>query len=140
MIATASPRSADAVRAAGADQLVDYTTTKVTDAIREPVDVVVNLVTASEQDMAALVGLVRPGGVLVTTASAAQEDPERNVRCISMRVRSDAAQLADIVARVDAGDVKVDVSATYPLDDIVRVHQLGAAGDFRGKVLLVPTS
>jgi NADPH:quinone reductase-like Zn-dependent oxidoreductase len=48
-------------------------------------------------------------------------------------------QLADIVARVNAGDVKVDVSATYPLDDIVRVHQLGAAGDFRGKVLLVPT-
>jgi NADPH:quinone reductase-like Zn-dependent oxidoreductase len=140
VIATASPRSAAAVRAAGADQLVDYTTTKVSDAIGAPVDVVVNLVTASEEDMAALVGLVRAGGVLVTTASPAPEDPERNVRCIHMRVRSDAAQLADIVARVDAGDVKVDVSATYPLDDIVRVHQLGAAGDFRGKVLLVPTS
>jgi len=62
VIATASPRSADPVRAAGADQLVDYTMTKVTDAVREPVDAVVNLVTASEQDMAALVGLVRPGG------------------------------------------------------------------------------
>jgi len=48
-------------------------------------------------------------------------------------------QLADIVARVDAGDVKVDVSATSPLDDIVRVHQLGAGGYFRGKILLVAT-
>jgi NADPH:quinone reductase-like Zn-dependent oxidoreductase len=140
VIATASPRSTDVVRAAGADELVDYTTTKVTDAVGEPVDVVVNLVTMSEEDMAGLVGLVRPGGVVVTTTSAAQDDPARNVRCISMRVRSDAAQLASIVGRVDAGDVKVDVSATYALDDIARVHQLGAAGDFRGKVLLVPTS
>ena len=76
----------------------------------------------------------------MTTASAANDDPVRTVRCISMRVRSDAAQLADIVGRVDAGDLKVDVSATYPLDDVVRVHELGAAGDFHGKVLLVPTS
>jgi NADPH:quinone reductase-like Zn-dependent oxidoreductase len=140
VIATASARSADAVRASGADQLVDYTTTTVTDAVRAPVDAVINLVTASEADMAALVGLVRPGGVLITTASPAQADPDRKVRTISMRVRSDASQLADIVARVDTGDVKVDVSATYRLSEIARVHELGAAGQFRGKVLLVPTT
>lgn len=34
----------------------------LTDAITEPVDVVLNLVRASEQDMAGLVGLVAPSG------------------------------------------------------------------------------
>jgi NADPH:quinone reductase-like Zn-dependent oxidoreductase len=140
VIATASARSADAVRAAGADQLVDYTRVKLTDAVGEPVDVVVNLVTASEPDIAALMGLVRPGGTLVTTATPAQDDPDRNVRGIRMQVRSDAAQLAQIVARVDAGEVKVDVSATYPLSEIARVHQSGAAGNIRGKVVLVTAS
>ena len=140
VIATASPRSTDAVRSDGADQLVDYTTTALTDAIKEPVDVVLNLVRASEQDMAGLVSLVAPGGVLVTTASPARDDPARKVRAISMFVRSDAKDLAAIVARVDAGDLRIDISETYPLSDIVLVHEKGAAGQFRGKVLLVPTT
>ena len=36
VIATAGPRSVDAVRAAGADQLVDYTSTPVAGAVGEP--------------------------------------------------------------------------------------------------------
>ncbi len=140
VIATASPRSTDAVRSAGADQIVDYTVTTLTDALTEPVDVVLNLVRASEQDMAGLVGLVSPGGVLVTTASPARDDPARGVRAISMFVRSNAQELAAIVSKVDAGDLRIDISATYPLSDIVLVHEKGVAGAFRGKVLLVPVT
>jgi len=140
VIATASPRSTDAVRSAGADQIVDYTITTLTDAITEPVDVVLNLVRASEQDMAGLVGLVAPGGVLVTTASPAQDDAARRVRAIGMFVRSDAKELAAIVAKVDAGDLRIDISGTYPLSDIALVHEKSEAGDIRGKVLLVPTT
>ncbi len=140
VIATASPRSADAVRAGGADQLVDYTATLLTDAITEPVDVVLNLVRASDQDMARLVGLVAPGGVLVTTTSPAQDDPAHGVRAISMFVRSDARDLAAIVARVDAGDLRIDISASYPLTDIALVHKQSDAGAIRSKVLLLPTT
>jgi len=140
VIATASPRSTDAVRSEGVDRIIDYTTTTLTDVIEEPVDVVLNLVRASEQDMAGLVSLVAPGGVLVTTASPAQDDPARNVRAISMFVHSDAKDLAAIVVRVDAGELRIDISETYPLSDIALVHEKGAAGQFRGKVLLVPTT
>ena len=138
VIATASPRSADVVRSYGANQIVDYTSTTLKDAITEPVDVVLNLVTASEQDMAGLMGLIRPGGVLVSTTSPAQDDLERNVRAVRMFVRSDADQLATIIARVDAGELRVDVSASYPLSEIARVHELSDAGQIRGKVLLIP--
>jgi NADPH:quinone reductase-like Zn-dependent oxidoreductase len=138
VIATASPRSADTVRAYGADQIVDYTSATLADAITEPLDVVINLVMASEQDMAALIGLIRPGGVLVTTASPAQGDPERAVHAVSMSVRSDAGQLAAIVAKVDAGEVRVDVSNRYPLSETTLVHEQSVAGQIRGKVVLIP--
>jgi len=140
VIATASPRSTDAVRADGADQIVDYTTTALTDAITEPVAVVLNLVRASDKDMAGLVALITPGGVLVTTTSPAQDDPARKVRAISMSVRSDAQQLAVIVSKVDAGELRIDITDTYPLSDIASVHEKSVAGELRGKVLLVPTT
>jgi NADPH:quinone reductase-like Zn-dependent oxidoreductase len=138
VVATASARSSDAVRAAGADEIIDYTRTAVTDSISEPLDVVLSLITTTEREMDAVVGLIRPGGVIVTTATPAAEDPGRGVRSRSVFVRSDADQLAGLVARVDAGELRVDVSARYQLADLAEVHEKGAAGQFRGKVIIVP--
>jgi NADPH:quinone reductase-like Zn-dependent oxidoreductase len=138
VIATASPRSADAVRAGGADQIIDYTTTTVTDALAEPVDVVLNLVTAAEAEMAALTGLLRPGGVIVTTATPAAADPDRGVRAVGMQLRADVDQLAALAKKVDAGELRVEVSATYSLSQTAMVHEDNAAGRIRGKVVLTP--
>lgn len=138
VIATASARSRDAVLAQGADQVVDYTSTTVAEAVTEPVDVVLNLVMAAESEMAVLAGLVRPGGIVVSTGSPAVPDGARGVRATGMNVRSDAAQLAAIVAKVDAGEVRVEVSARRPLSELAAVHELSAAGQIRGKVVLVP--
>jgi NADPH:quinone reductase-like Zn-dependent oxidoreductase len=134
VIATASPSSADAVRAAGADQIIDHTSTNVVDALDAPVDVVLNLIRTDEAAMAALVGAITPGGVLVSTGSPATEDAERKVRTISMFVRSDATQLAEIVRLVDAGQVTVDIGARYPLAETATVHE--RAGQIRGKVVI----
>jgi NADPH:quinone reductase-like Zn-dependent oxidoreductase len=138
VIATASPRSRDAVEALGADRIVDYTTTAVTEAISEPVEVVLNLVNAPESDLAGLTDLVSDGGVLVSTTSPVRDDPGRDVRSVRLFVRSDAGQLATIVERVDSGELRVDVSERFPLSEIARVHELGEAGKFRGKVILTP--
>jgi len=137
VVATAGARSTDAVRAAGADQIVDYTSADLTTAVG-PVDVLLNLVSASEPDMTVLRSLVVPGGMLVSTASPASPDSARSVRAANVQVRSDAAQLAAIVAKVDAGEVRVDVSSTHPLAELARVHEQSAAGAIRGKVVLVP--
>ena len=138
VIATASPRSRDAVEALGADRIVDYTATAVTEAISEPVEVVLNLVNAPESDLAGLTDLVSDGGVLVSTTSPVRDDPGRDVRSVRLFVRSDAGQLATIVERVDSGELRVDVSERFPLSEIARVHELGEAGKFRGKVVLTP--
>jgi NADPH:quinone reductase-like Zn-dependent oxidoreductase len=140
VIATASARSADTVRTDGADEVIDYTSTSVSGAINAPLDAVLSLVTASEQDLAALVDLIRPGGVIVTTATAAQEDSDRQVRALPLFVRSDADQLASLVAQVNSGELRVNVTGSYPLAELARVQQRGAAGEFNGKVVITPTA
>ncbi|MCA0144337.1 NADP-dependent oxidoreductase [Blastococcus sp. LR1] len=136
VIATASPRSAAAVTAAGAHQVVDHTRTPVTEAVTEPVDVVLNLVRTSPEETAALIGLVRRGGVFVSTTTPGEADAERGVRASSVFVRSDAAQLASLVDRVDAGTLRLDVSVRYPLEQLAEVHARGEAGELRGKVVI----
>lgn len=105
-------------------------------AVTEPVDAVLNLVRADESAMAALVALIRPGGILVSTASPAPEDTERKVRTMNMYVRSDATQLAEIVRRIDAGEVTVNVTARYPLAALSEVYDRAAAGQIHGKVVI----
>ena len=99
VIATAGPRSSERVRTAGADEVIDHTTTEVTAAVTEPVDVVLNLAPIDPAELAALVALVRPGGVVVNTTvwMPAPGDEERGVRGIDLFVRSDAEQLSRLV-------------------------------------------
>src|SRR4051812_695205 len=53
VIATASPRSAERVRSAGADEVIDHTTTDVTAAVPEPVDVLLNLAHITPEELVA---------------------------------------------------------------------------------------
>ena len=57
-----------------------------------------------------------------------------------MRVftRSDATQLAELVTRVNAGDLKINVAERRPLTDLAAVHGQAAAGRLSGKTVLTP--
>jgi len=140
VIATAGPRSADAVKAA--DEVVDHTTTDVTDAVTDPVDVVLNVAPVAPEQLAALVALVRPGGVLVNTTvwMPAPSDEERGVRGIDLFVRSDADQLAKLVAQVDRGELRVDVAERVPLADLAALHARAAEGAVHGKAIVIVES
>ena len=140
VIATASPRSGEAVKAAGADEVVDHTTTRVADAVAEPVDVVLNLAPVDPAELAALVSLVRPGGVVVNTTvwMPAPSDEDRGVRGIDLFVRSDAGQLAKLVALIDRGELRVDVGQRVPPAELPEIHARAAAGTLAGKVVVVP--
>ncbi|WP_328615569.1 NADP-dependent oxidoreductase [Amycolatopsis sp. NBC_00355] len=138
VIATASPRSGDAVKSAGADEVVDHTTTGVTAAVTEPVDVVLNLAPVEPAELAALVTLVRPGGVVVNTTvwMPAPADEERGVRGIDLFVRSDAGQLAKLVALIDDGELRVDVAERVPLSELPALHARAAENAVHGKVVV----
>ncbi|MFJ7217634.1 NADP-dependent oxidoreductase [Amycolatopsis sp. NPDC098790] len=138
VIATASPRSADAVKAAGADEVVDHTATGVTAAVTEPVDLALNLAPVDPAELAALVTLVKPGGALVNTTvwMPAPSDEDRGVRGIDLFVRSDAGQLAKLVALADAGELRVDVAERVPLAELAALHARAAEGAVHGKVVV----
>lgn len=140
VIATASPRSRDAVAAAGADDVVDHTARSVLDAVAEPVDVLLNLAPLEPEEFAALVARVRDGGIVVSTTAwmAAPDDTERDVRSVVVFVRSDAAELAELVSLVDSGELRVDVAERVPLAELRSIHERAAAGTLRGKVVVLP--
>jgi hypothetical protein len=66
------------------------------------------------------------------------QDAGRRVRTVQMFVRSDAAQLAGLVARVDAGDLQIEVAGRRPLTDLAAVHDQATAGPLAGNTVLTP--
>lgn len=121
--ATASPCSRDRVHSYGADQIVDYTTTPVSQAVAgQQFDVVLNMAPTSPEETAQLVDLVADGGTFVSITTPGPEDAGRGVRTVHMFVRSDADHLAQLVARVDDGDLAIDVTERLPLADLATVH------------------
>ena len=53
-------------------------------------------------------------------------------------VRPSPAQLTEIAALIDAGKVRVDIAARYPLDDAVAAYRRLKDGHVRGKLVLIP--
>jgi NADPH:quinone reductase-like Zn-dependent oxidoreductase len=144
--ATAGPRSIERVRSYGAERVVDYTAGPVGQALAgERFDVVLHLAPTSTdltptspEDVTQLVDLVADGGAFVSTTVSGPEDPGRGVRAGRIFVRSDPAQLAELVARVDAGDLEIHVGQRRPLTDLAAVHAEAAAGRLAGKTVLIP--
>jgi NADPH:quinone reductase-like Zn-dependent oxidoreductase len=137
--ATASARSADRIRSYGADRIIDYTATPLLQAVAgQRFDVVLNLARTDAEETAALADLAADGGAFASTTTPGPDDAGRGVRTARVYVRSDAAQLAELVARVDAGDLKIDVGQRRPLADLAAVHDQAATGQLPGKTILTP--
>jgi NADPH:quinone reductase-like Zn-dependent oxidoreductase len=136
--ATASARSASRLRRYGVDRLIDHIDYAATPLAvdGQPFDVVLNLVSTSPEETAALVSVVKDGGFHVGTMTAGEENAR--VRTQRVFVRSDAAQLAGLVGRVDAGELHIDVADRRPLAEVAAVHEESDAGRLPGKTLLIP--
>jgi NADPH:quinone reductase-like Zn-dependent oxidoreductase len=121
--ATASARSRDRIRSYGAERIVDYTVAPVQQALAgQWFDVVLNLAPTSPEEIAQLVGLAADGGAFVSITTPGLEEAGRGVRAVQVFVRSDAAQLAELVALVDDGALAIEVSERLPLSDLALVH------------------
>ncbi|MER7540818.1 NADP-dependent oxidoreductase [Streptomyces sp. NPDC097704] len=138
VIATASPRSTEAVLRQGADQVIDYTAGPVGAALDGRVDTLLNLVPLSPPDAAALAPLVRPGGRIVSIATPIEPAADAGVSAMHIVARNDVAHLAALVELVDAAELSIEISESRPLADLADVHHLSESGRTRGKVVITP--
>ncbi|MEE3065527.1 MAG: NADP-dependent oxidoreductase [Actinomycetota bacterium] len=139
--ATAKDRDAERLRGLGADRIVDYIDygRSPIDIDGAPFDVVLNLVSTTDEQTGALISVVTDGGFHVGTMVFGPQDPPRGVRTQRVFVRSDAAQLAELVKRVDDGRLRIEIAERRPLADAAAVHDDSDAGRLHGKTLLIPT-
>ncbi|MFD8081780.1 NADP-dependent oxidoreductase [Kitasatospora sp. NPDC059722] len=136
VIALASEPKHTFVQGLGADEVIDYRTTDYTEAVSD-VDVVFD---SSSEGTKAL-EVLKPGGTLVTIMEHWNKDLAAEIEAAGRRfagvsVEPDYAGLEAIAALVDEGLVRPHVSATFPLAEAGRAHELVASGSVRGKVVL----
>ncbi|MFF3068266.1 NADP-dependent oxidoreductase [Kitasatospora sp. NPDC057904] len=136
VIALASEPKHAFVKGLGADEVIDYRTTDYTEAVSD-VDVVFD---SSSEGTKAL-EVLKPGGTLVTIMEHWNKDLAAEIEAAGRRfagvsVEPDYAGLEAIAALVDEGLVRPHVSATFPLAEAGRAHELVASGSVQGKVVL----
>ncbi|WP_369196926.1 NADP-dependent oxidoreductase [Streptomyces djakartensis] len=131
VIGTASERNHDFLRSLGAEP-VTYGP-GLADRVRalapQGVDAVLDLM--GGDTLAGSPALLRPGGRLASISGDVIALGGRYVF-----VRPDPADLAELAAMAERGEVRVHVSAEFPLAEAARAHELVAGGHVRGKVVL----
>jgi NADPH:quinone reductase-like Zn-dependent oxidoreductase len=60
----------------------------------------------------------------------------RGIRVANVWIRSDGAQLADLVSLVENGALTLRVADTVPLEQVATAHIRLANGGLRGRILL----
>jgi NADPH:quinone reductase-like Zn-dependent oxidoreductase len=130
--ATASVENIEFVRALGADQVIDYHTTKFEDVVCD-MDVVFDGVGGETMERSWKV--LAASGKLITIVGASGEADQRS-RDAFMLVRADGEQLARLGGMIDAGELRVFVEAVYPLANAREAYERAQEGKKRGKVAL----
>ena len=141
VVGTASPNNHEFLKSIGADEVIDYRTVRFEDVVKD-VDLVLN--TADAATNARSVGVVRAGGTLVSIVGAPNlaACAVAKIRCARPN-REAGAPIADLLARVvelaDAGKFKVNVEATYPMEEVGKAWLKSREGHVRGKLIIQVT-
>ncbi|MFG1972360.1 NADP-dependent oxidoreductase [Nonomuraea fuscirosea] len=138
VITTAGASKRALVEELGADEVIDYTTTDFAETVRD-VDVVLDTIGGDSVERS--LGVLRPGGHLVT--AVADEDTRliakfeaAGLRFSGIAVGPDPAGLRGLVELVEQGRLQVHVQETFPFERVADAHRLLDAGHLRGKLVL----
>lgn len=135
VLVTASARNASFLRELGADQFIDYATTRFEDVAQE-VDVVLDVVGGDTLRRSWQV--LRAGGVLVSivTPPPAYPAPRPDVRFVYFIVEPNAVHLRQIGDLLDRGQMQPIVDQVFPLAEARQAYEAGIHGHPRGKIVL----
>ena len=141
IIGIASTQNDRFLRSIGATETIDYHTAGFEARIRG-LDVVLN--TVNPATAALSIQMLRPGGVLLSTAGAApaEQCAAAHVRCVAIQVLNEIGTpknqvLTEVGKLADEGKYTVGIDATFPLAEATRAWELNQAGHTVGKIILV---
>lgn len=135
VIGTASARNRDFLRELGANEIIDYTTTRFEDVVQD-VDIVLD--TLGSETLERSWKVVKKGGVLVSVVSppSAEQAKAHGVRPVWFIVEPNRDQLIQIGALIDTGRVRPIIDTVLPLSQARQAYEQGARGHTRGKIVL----
>jgi len=113
VISTASARNADFVKLLGADEVIDYETSRFEDQLGN-VDIVFDAVGGETLDRSWAV--LKPGGRMVTIAADGEATEDQRVKDAFFIVEPNQKQLVEVAQLLDAGTLKAFLSAVVPLE------------------------
>jgi NADPH:quinone reductase-like Zn-dependent oxidoreductase len=121
----------------GADRVIDYREERFEDLL-EDLDAVIDFTGAQGE---ASLGVLRPGGILVSVPSRAGNDllakaKEMGRRATGFLVEPDPVGLAGLEALVEAGRLQVHVDRTFALEDAAAAHRAAEDHHGGGKIVL----
>jgi NADPH:quinone reductase-like Zn-dependent oxidoreductase len=136
VIATASARNRDFLHELGANEVIDYTTTRFEDVVHD-VDLVFDTVGGDTLQRSWRV--IKPGGVLVTIVSPPPSF--ENAKALGIRpfwfvVEPNHDELIQIGTLIDAGHLRPIIDTVFPLAQAHQAYEQGARGHTRGKIVL----
>jgi NADPH:quinone reductase-like Zn-dependent oxidoreductase len=137
VITTAGEGKREFVEELGADEVIDYTTTDFAETVRD-VDVVLDTLGGDTAERS--LGVLRPGGHLVTAvaeedAQLAAEFEAAGLRFSGIAVDPDPVALRGLAALVEQGKLRVHVQETFPFARVADAHRLLDGGHLRGKLV-----
>jgi NADPH:quinone reductase-like Zn-dependent oxidoreductase len=133
---TASGGNADFVRSLGAEQVIDYRTTPVQNAVHD-MDVVLDTVGGDVLEQS--YGLVRSGGILVTIAGRPDDEKagQRNIMATSVGPAAESASiLRELGQLLQMGKLKTYLQKVLPLDQAGQAQSISETGHGRGHLVL----
>lgn len=136
VIATASARNHDLLRELGANEIIDYTTTRFEEMVQD-VDLVFDAVGGDTLQRSWKV--IRPGGMLVSVISPPPPPAVvkgHDVRFVWFVVEPNRDELIQMGALIDAGQVRPIIDTVFPLAQARQAYEQAAKGHTRGKIVL----
>ena len=135
VIGTASKKNHEYLRSLGADETIDYNTTKFEDVVHN-VDVVLDTITGETADRSYPV--IKKGGVYVSILMPPSQEKAaaHGVRAVHTFVQANGEQLSEIAKLVDSGKLKITIEKVFPLAEARAAQELNAQGHTRGKIVL----
>ena len=141
VIATGSERNEEFIRGLGADEFVDYRAQRFEEVLQK-VDIVVDLIgNVHDNTGSRSLNVLKDDGLYLIIPTGAwpeyaDEASKAGIRYSHVKVEPDRENLATVGRLLDNGDVRVNVDAVYPLDEVAAAVAKQAEGHTRGKLVL----